>query len=233
MNQLSMDLKKVVEGILGRNLLVKEGIDELAIQKIELKLGIQLPKVLKDFYALIGNIPLFVEGHHYFLDLEELLVKDEKLVFLAENQQMLHWAVDLSGTTTVYQTTDTIQGTDLIWYEEAFDLERFLEMMLYVQCMYADEVYHTTLEGGYTYFAYLEAANLEDDTLSLLLANLEKQWQNVVKGNDVSVFLYATSMLLYFINDEEILDKTSLIWLCTKDQRLFDRWIDTYGFMEL
>jgi len=228
-----MDLSKIVEGILGRKLQAEEGIDELTIQKIEIKLGIHLPKVLKDFYAVVGNIPLFVEGHHCFLDLEELLIKDDKLIFLAENQQVLHWAVDLSDTKTIYQTPDAIQDTNLVWYEEAFDLERFLEMMLFVQCMYADEVYHTMLEGGYAHFAYLEAANLEDDTLSLLLANLEKHWQNAVRGNDISVFLYPESMLLYFIDEQDNLDKTSMIWLCTKDEQLFDRWVDSYGFMEL
>ncbi|OJJ20541.1 hypothetical protein BKI52_18985 [marine bacterium AO1-C] len=228
-----MDLKKVAEGILGRKLLAEEGLDDKVIHQVEEKLSVEFPQVLKDFYACVGELPLFTEGHHHFLDLEDLLIKDEKLIFLAENQEVIHWAVDLSDAKTVYQTADPIEESDLVWYEEAFDLTRFLEMMLYVQCIFADEVYHTMLNGGYTHFAYLEATNLDEKTLTLLSERLEQQWQNVVLGNDVAVFSYQKSMLLYFIDDEGNLDKTSMIWLCSKDEQLFDKWVDSFGFMEL
>lgn len=224
---------KVAENILGRKLKIQEGIDHLQVQQVKAKLGEKLPKVLEEFYSYVGNISLFMEGNHRFFNVEELFIKDEKLVFLAENQQVLYWAVDLANQKTVYQTTSDIESEHFVWHKEEFELEQFLEMMLFVQCVCADEEYHRILEGGYTYFAYLEVKNAKEHTLTWLLDRLKEQWQNVVQGNDVAVFLYPKSMLIYFIDSAGNPDKTSMIWMCTKDQRLFDEWIDVYGFMEL
>lgn len=224
---------RVAENILERELKRQEGIDDWQVQEVEVRLGQKLPAPVAEFYTSVGNISLFMNGHHHFFNLEELFIKNDKLVFLAENQRVLHWAVDLANQKTVYQTTSDIEAEHFVWHKEVFELEQFLEMMLFVQCVFADEEYHRRLEGGYTHFAYLEIANVKEYTLTWLLDRLKEQWQNVVKGNDVTVFVYPKSILLYFIDSAGNPDKTSMIWMCTKDQRLFDEWVDVYGFMEL
>ena len=228
-----MRLKEIAENILERKLQASEGLDYQLIQQVESKLGMRLPEVLRDFYAMVGNLPLFVDGHYHFRNIKDLKIKDQKLVFLGENQEVIHWGVDVSDTNTVYQTTQPIEGGQAIWHQESTDLDKFMEMMLYVQCVQADEALHHKIEGGYTYFGYLKVANEDDDTRALLLANLERYWQNVARGDGVRVFSRLKSILLHFVDRGGNLDLTSTMHLCTKDERLLDAWIDLYGFNEL
>lgn len=225
-----MSIKTTVQTILGRNLLPQEGIDIDDIYKVEKTLNCKIPNTLVDYYTQIGKIELFTNGFNQFVAPEELLILDNKLVFLEENQGVLYWAIDLDEN-TVYQTSDLNVNTT--WYKEDFKLPSFLEMMLYFQCLFADQSYHQKVQGGFDYFASL-AIDLKYKSnykAQDFIKKVTSEWNNVSSINHISIHQKNNHLLCYFLNQENKIHE--MILVCTKSETFLDKLIDEYQFGEL
>ncbi|WP_299435638.1 hypothetical protein [uncultured Aquimarina sp.] len=144
-----MSLKIIAEKIVGRSLFSEEGIKKSGILEQEKLLNIKIPSALQELYLTLGNNALFIDGFHHFSKITTLFVKDNKLVFLQENQSVVYWAVDLTDSKTVYQTTDQNFDQHVEWYSEELRLDQFIEMILYIQCVMSDESFHAKAKADF------------------------------------------------------------------------------------
>ncbi len=225
-----MNFRQVTENILGRPPAPNEGMADEALLQNEARLGIKLPAGLRTFYTYLGNLDLFMSGYHRFTKPKDWQVYDDKLVFLAEHQAVVYWAVNLNNGTTVYQT-QTLAG-EADWYKEDLELEPFLEAMLYLQCVMADETIHAQIQGGYEFFASLDATHYQQNVATRHYLNqLEQQCTQVVQSNGLAIFWQPNTILLYFVNAQGTPEEVLLA--CTKNEALFDELIDKCGFAQL
>lgn len=227
-----MSFRQVSENILGRSPAPNEGMAEEDLLQNEARLGIKLPSTLRAFYTHLGNLDLFMSGYHRFTKPKDWQVYDDKLVFLAEHQAVVYWAVDLNNGTTVYQTQVPSLASEVDWHREDLELESFLEAMLYLQCVMADEDIHAETQGGYEFFASLDAAHYQQNVATRHYLNqLEQQCTQVVQSNGLAIFWQPNTILLYFINAQGMPEE--MLLACTKNEALFDELIDECGFAQL
>ncbi|MFD2562883.1 hypothetical protein [Aquimarina rubra] len=227
-----MNLKKTIEKIIGRTLFSEEGIQKASILEQEKRLNIKIPSVLKELYSTAGNNTLFSDGFHHLAEITELFIKDNKLVFLQENQSVLHWAVDLADSKTVYQTTDQSFDKDVEWYSEELHVDQFIETIIYLQCVMSDESFHNKAKSGFRYFASLDISEYHNNKKSKnFIDNLHNDFRQIVNGNGLSIYWNPETILLYFLDKENQI--SDMILTCTKNEDVFDSLIDEYGFWEL
>lgn len=229
-----MSLQTVAENILGRKLHKEEGVDSMIIQQQAEACGVILPAPLQEFYTLLGRLPLFVDGYQHFFKVEQLLINDGKLVFLSENQWIVHWAVDIADGKTIYQTTDQDLKVPAIWYQEELELGDFLKMMLFFQCVMAGDALHNRTEGGYEFIASLEAEAYHKNAKAMhFITSVKQNFVSIVEGNGIAIFWQQSThtVLLYFTNVQGIPE--GMLLVCTKNETLFDQLIDVYGFTQL
>jgi len=198
-----MNLKIIAEQILGRSLLSEEGIQESVLLEEEKRLNIQIPSILCELYLNVGNNVLFIDGFNHFAQMNELFVKDNKLVFLQENQSVMYWAVDLTDLKTVYQTTNQNFDGAVEWFKEDVAIDRFIEMMLYFQCVMSDESFHTKAKSGFRYFASLDINEYYKNEKSKRFINkLNDTYKNIVHANGLSMYWKPKNetIIMYFFN---------------------------------
>ncbi len=227
-----MNLNVIAEKILGRNLLQEEGVKISLITEQEKKLEVIIPSVLRKFYSNLGNNILFTDGFQHFANIKELFINDNKLVFLQENQSVVYWAVDLTDLKTVYQTTCQDFDKSVEWFKEEFDLDLFIEMMLYYQCVMSDETTHNKAKSGFQFFTSLDIDEYNNNKKSKhFIDTLDKEYKRVVNGNGVSVFWNPETIIMCLLDKES--QVSEMILSCTKSESVLDELIDEYGFGEL
>lgn len=233
---MKIDFKVIAEEILGRTVSTDEGIEISKIERQEKKMNIFIPIALKDFYSTLGNIPLFIDGFQHFAKIEELFIKDDKLVFLEENQSVVYWAVDLKNDFIIVQTTNQDFTKDVEWFEMDFELDKFLLMTLFFQCVMADASYHIKAKGGFEYVASLDSKEYNQNKISKsFIDTLSVHWEEVINQDNVIIYwnkkLNEESIIMYFSNSEN--KELEMITACTKSESFLDKLIDDYGFYQL
>jgi len=228
-----MSLKTIAEKIVGRSLFSEEGIKKSGILEQEKLLNIKIPSALQELYLTVGNNALFTDGFHHFSEVTSLFVKDNKLVFLQENQSVVYWAVDLTDSKTVYQTTDQNFDQHVQWYSEELSLDQFIEMILYIQCVMSDESFHTKAKSGFQYFASLDISEYYNNEKSKnFIDNLNNDFREIVHdGSGLTIYWNPETILMYFLNRENKI--SDMILTCTKNEDVLDTLIDEYGFGQL
>ena len=71
------------------------GISENEILNCERRLGIKFPKALRKYYQELGKHFKLNQSHNNLISLEKLEVYDNYLVFLIENQGVVHWGIKI------------------------------------------------------------------------------------------------------------------------------------------
>lgn len=223
---------EIAQDILGRKIESHEGIQESILNDREIDLKIKIPPILREFYLTLGNNALFVDGFQHFAQTDELLVKDNKLVFLQENQTVVYWALDLEDGKSIYQTSDQNFEIEVNWFKEDFDLMQFLEMLLYFQCVMSDDGYHQQAISGFEYFASLDfELYKENPKAHYFIASLEAAATRVIKGGGFSIFWNPLSIIMCFTDDKNQVNESILS--CSKDKAFFDQLVTDYNFQEL
>lgn len=226
-----MNLRELAEKILDRKIESNEGIRLSNIENFEKKSGIDIPSKLKEFYSILGNTKLFTDGFQRFADLPELFVKDNKLVFLQENQSVLYWGIDLRDKKSIYQTTDQDFKNEVQWYKEDFELSDFLEMMLFFQSVISDESYHIKSNSGFQYFASLDEEKYKDNIERENFTNhLETDFEVITNGNGISIYWKKNAIIMLLLNKEY---KVDMILSSIKNESYLALLIEKYGFGEL
>ncbi|MBS9782882.1 MAG: hypothetical protein KGV43_03685 [Arcobacter sp.] len=220
-----MSVKQIAQKILDRDIKSHEGLDILEIEKVEKRLKIVLPKELKELYLTLGKNELFMQGYQRFLDLEKLVIKNNKLVFLEENQYACYWGVDLEDEKNIYQANDMRFKK---CHKEEFNLDKFIEMILYFQCVMADDEFHESAKSGFGYFALLDINDCEEK--EEFLKHLQAKFTKELIGNGVSIFSNQDTIFLILLDKY---GKMEQLFTCCKDEVYFDNLIEKYCFMEL
>ncbi len=233
---MNTNFKAVAEEILGRTISSNEGIEISKIEAQEKNMGISIPSSIREFYATLGNIPLFIDGYQHFATIDELFVKDDKLVFLEEHQSVVYCAVDLKNEFTILQTTNQDFTKDVEWFKMDFELDKFLLMMLFFQCVMSDESYHIKVKGGFEYAASLGSEEYNRNKASKnFIDTLSVHWEEVINQDNVIIYwnkkLNEESIIMYFSNSEN--KELEMITACTKSESFLDKLIDDYGFSQL
>ncbi|WP_298544968.1 hypothetical protein [uncultured Aquimarina sp.] len=229
---MNRSVKQIAEKIIGRHLFLEEGMKQSSIFEQEKRLNIKIPATLKELYLTLGNNALFTDGFHHFAEVAALFVKDNKLVFLQENQSVVYWAVDLTDSKTVYQTSDQNFDETVEWYSEELSLDQFIEMILYVQCVMSDESFHAKAKSGFQYFASLDISEYHSNEKSKnFIDTLENDYKEIIRGNGLRIYWDPETILMYFLNKENQI--SDMILTCTKDEAVLDKMIDAYGFNQL
>ena len=76
---------------LGHPLTHREGRSETRIRAVERRLGVRLPKALRDYYLVAGTERRFNHIFNHLYAPEECFISGEKLVFMEENQAVVLW----------------------------------------------------------------------------------------------------------------------------------------------
>src|SRR5262249_26178212 len=77
---------------LGHPLTHREGRSQTRIRAVERRLGVHLPKALRDYYLVAGTERRFNQIFNHLYAPEEWFIDGEKLVFMEENQAVVLWA---------------------------------------------------------------------------------------------------------------------------------------------
>lgn len=83
---------QTAEQLLNRNLTANDGYTSEEIKQAENMLGLTMPESLKLFYSLVGKVDVLTSSFQRFLPLDELQSDGDKIIFLAENQEVCLWA---------------------------------------------------------------------------------------------------------------------------------------------
>ncbi|MEN7549442.1 hypothetical protein AAG747_16080 [Rapidithrix thailandica] len=229
---MKTDIQATAQKLLGRPLLPEEGIPLTTIEETEKSLAVSFPETIKNFYRLVGNISLFTKGFERFVPLEQLQVQENKVVFLEENQSVMYWAFDIHQPGRVFQTTHLHAGKPIEWSEGILGTDKFLQMLMYYQCVMGDEYEHQATQGGFSFFAslsieeYRNARKAQD-----FIAQVNTTWECIVKADGIAIFWKKDTILSYFLNRDGEVD--GMLLACTKNEAILEQLVEDYGFGEL
>lgn len=206
-----MDIVKIAEKLLRRNLTAEDGITEAKIND-ELPEGVCLPDILFAFYKKLGNCKTVLDTHNHFGPINELLLIDTKLVFLEENQGVCYWAVDIENL-LIYQTESL---SDPEWYDENIEFSQFIEFIVYYQ--FAQGGY----EGEPVEIEFLEKSG----ALDIILKDLSKHWELCVDFSSTMIY-YNDGKLIWYFSDENK-QPMEIIYFCACSEDELDDLMDQY-----
>jgi SMI1 / KNR4 family (SUKH-1) len=139
-----VSIETIAEGLLNRPLTPRDGCSEATIKLVEKRLGFTLPNALREFYLCVGKNSAFSQAFSRFVSPQALEIDNNKVVFLAENQEVCLWAFDTQDRAkhpTVYQTQS---GGE--FFIEDVTIEEFIRINLYYQLA----------QGGYPHCATIQ-----------------------------------------------------------------------------
>ena len=179
---------ETAEKLLGRSLVNNDGINIKNIEEAEYILETNLPKYLREFYLNIGGLKLFTQSFERFFYVDELYFRDNKLIFLEENQNVCIWGININEDNPI-----VYQNADNEWYSEEIRLSEFIKIMMYYQCA----------QG------YENAKNIILDKIELakIIIGMEK----VVDNNHLIIFWGNNVLLWYYTDDENKIINNSII----------------------
>lgn len=133
--------RQLLSTIVG-NVSDNDGYPLASVETAETRLGLTLPRPLRDYYLSIGRHQIN-QVHNRLLPPEKLRKARERLVFMEENQWVVYWGIDSKTDTTdpvVFQSVDPDEGN---WAVEG-PCSQFLPAMLCWQAV----------NGGMPHLAY-------------------------------------------------------------------------------
>ena len=223
-------IKETAEKILGRPLLEKEGISEQEVQKSEKHLQLALPKVLREFYLMVGNLTLFTNSTERFFPVNEITCIDNKLVFIEEQLGNGFWGININERNnkdaTIYLGTKGQDGEKLAWFNEGVGLTEFIHSTMFYQCAQASYEYNHFL-GNYSFSG---AILLDNDTniINRLMCQLNNQWDKVVDRNNLVVYWSKRRFVWFFTNQYGIPDE--MVMLSSQTEGSYISLLKEMGF---
>jgi len=208
-------IQKTAEELLGRSLTTKDGLIFSEIEMAEGALGFKLPMVLKEFYLLVGKLEIFTSSFQVF---SKPYVKNDWLVFLGENQGVCCWGINLREKNDyVFQCTE-IESDSPEWHSEEVTLEKFLTIIMYLQCAY----------GGYKHSSVVFESDFDSNEMYLqFLAKVTTGYKTVVEHNGLVIYQNKGILVWYFTDEEgNIADTITASTRTAEDMKE----LESYGF---
>lgn len=84
--------------LLGADLEPEHALPEEVLLRAESRLGVSMPRALREYYGLMGAEPSLNQTHNRLLQLDELEVVQGHIAFLDENQSVVLWTVRAETT---------------------------------------------------------------------------------------------------------------------------------------
>ena len=111
-------------------------VSPAVISAAEKRLGIRVPRPLRDYYAIAGNEKRFNRSHNRFLAPKHWFVDKGRVAFLDENQSVCFWGVKIAEDIT--DNPPIFQGTvedRISWFREHSKCSLFIAVMLHYQAV--------------------------------------------------------------------------------------------------
>ncbi len=112
-----------------------QGLSQKTIETVEKRLGIVLPRALREFYKTIGGERRLVCCYNRFREPGGLSIQNERLIFGEENQGVVVWGIERK----LLRLPDppVFQGSPdgHIWFREGVTLSDFFQRALCWQCV--------------------------------------------------------------------------------------------------
>lgn len=113
-----------------------EGIPVTTLTTAANALGHTIPRSLLDYYAVAGNEKQFNNAFQQLLSPAEWERDGDKLIFMAENQGVVLWSIDVSDSENpdppVFQSANK---SSFHWHQEHSQCSVFLAVMLHYQAV--------------------------------------------------------------------------------------------------
>lgn len=170
---------QTAEQLLGRKLTANDGYTTDEIKQAENMLGLTMPEALKHFYLSVGKVEVLASSFQRFLPLDELQSDGEKIIFLAENQEVCIWATTIHDTTIWVKYSD-----DEGWITEPIGLMDFILLTMYYNCA----------QGGFEFSGIAE----NEEAYPAILEYVQKEWNKVVQYNALIIYAYQDNLIWYF-----------------------------------
>jgi hypothetical protein len=123
--------------LLGRPLESHDGVSEEAIAAAETKLECRVPAALRAFYRVAGNALDFTNRHDQLLAPGEWSVEGDTLVFLAENQTVVLYAIDANPSTEDPPVLMSNNEEPFAWRQVCGSCSEFLRTMMHWEGAFA------------------------------------------------------------------------------------------------
>ncbi len=124
---------------LGLPLSKRDGIPATNLVKAESKLGICLPRALRDYYLVAGRERILNHSFNRLRSPNEWEIHSGKLIFMQESQTVVVWGVPISKSPAqnpmVFQCP-LVDGELDKWYSERTRCSDFIKFMLHLQAAY-------------------------------------------------------------------------------------------------
>jgi hypothetical protein len=104
----------------------KDGASDARLRESEKRLGMPLPPALRDYFLVAGLASENREHNRLFLP-EELLVEGGHLVFMEENQAVVHWGLPLAAARRADPIVwQRVNGGRPQWFSEELPFSEFI-----------------------------------------------------------------------------------------------------------
>jgi hypothetical protein len=115
-----------LERVFGRLLTGKDGASDARLRKSEKRLGTRLPASLRDYFLAAGLASENCDHNRLFLP-EELRVEGGHLLFMEENQAVVHWGIPLTAARKADPTVwQRVNGDAPQWFSEELPFSEFI-----------------------------------------------------------------------------------------------------------
>ena len=204
---------QIVEQLLGRKLNTDDGYTSDEIKQAENMLGLTMPKALRLFYSSVGKVEMLTSSFQSFLPLNELQSDGDKIIFLAENQEVCLWA------TTIHDNTIWVKYCDEEgWITEPIELLEFIKLTIYYNCA----------QGGFEFIGVTE----HEKAYPTILEYVQKKWDKVVCYNALIIYSYQDNLIWHFYNDNNTPTDKEIFLSCRTEEK-FNEFSNLFGFFEL
>ena len=124
--------------VLDRPLTSADGLPDREIVTGEQRLGVRLPRALREFYGIAGQLDHLNRAHNRLYTPDEWFVDAGKLVFMEENQAVVYWGIPISEW--LCDDPPVSQGVNVVdqpidWHPEHGACSEFLLVMLHWQAV--------------------------------------------------------------------------------------------------
>jgi uncharacterized protein (TIGR02996 family) len=163
---------------LARPLRPRDGVPEGRVARGERRLGIRLPRALRNYYLVAGRLDQFnVDVHDHLMPPESWELDSGIVEFLDENQGVARWGVKaddpVGDDPPVFHT---YYGEPMDWNKIHPRCSEFLVTHLYLHAVW----------GGMKYLG--KATDIGQAEVTQALAKLEKTWPFVGEDSDLLAF---------------------------------------------
>lgn len=165
----------------------QSGISQEEIVECEQKLGKKIPQPLRTLYLIAGKDETLMSSFNNFIPLDQLIIRDNKLIFVEEHQGANWWGAELDNENEAVYMQLSEDGE---WISEEFGLQEFIALLIYNQC----------IQMGYKYCGITEMPGDQ------LYEVLETEWEKVVDYNGLHIYWQPGALIwsLEFGDEEDI-----------------------------